>query len=235
MIRPAQRQATDPARMHFEEGRLSAVLVDDHELVLEGLQRALARDAIDVVGAFLDGDGALEFLETAAHARLDLVVVDLRLGGHSGIGLVEDVLRLRPDVRVAMLTSFEDRVAAVAAVQSGVKGFFLKDSSCGELSAGLRRVAEGHLVIDSRLAQAVLGGDPNYRFTEHELSIVALVADGMTNRQIGEELHLSSYTVKEYLSRVMRKLGTATRAETVVRAVREGLLPEKYPGQNWEG
>ena len=236
MIRPGQRQAPDPARMHFEEGRLTAVLVDDHELVLEGLQRALARDAIDVVGAFLDGEGALEFLagKMAAHTRLDLVVVDLRLGGRSGIGLVEDVVRLRPDVRVAMLTSFEDRVAAVAAVQAGVKGFFLKDSSCGELSAGLRRVAEGHLVIDSRLAQAVLGGDPNCRFTAHELSIVSLVADGLTNRQIGEELHLSSYTVKEYLSRVMRKLGTATRAETVVRAVREGLLPEKYPGQNWQ-
>lgn len=221
--------------MHFEEGRLTAVLVDDHELVLEGLQRALARDAIDVVGAFLDGDSALGFLAgEMAHTRLDLVVVDLRLGGRSGISLVEDVIRLRPGARVAMLTSFEDRVAAVAAVQAGVKGFFLKDSSCGELSAGLRRVAQGHLVIDSRLAQAVLGGDPNCRFTEHELSIVSLVADGMTNRQIGEELHLSSYTVKEYLSRVMRKLGTATRAETVVRAVREGLLPEKYPGQNWE-
>ena len=83
-------------------------------------------------------------------------------------------------------------------------------------------------------AQPQLAIVRSFRFTEHELSIVALVADGMTNRQIGEEMHLSSYTVKEYLSRVMRKLGTATRAETVVRAVREGLLPEKYPGQNWE-
>ncbi|MDN5747982.1 MAG: response regulator transcription factor [Pseudonocardia sp.] len=222
-----------PARRGSEECRFTAVLVDDHELVLEGLQRALARDAIDVVAAFLDGEGALDFLagEAAAHTRLDLVVVDLRLGDRSGIGLVEDVIRLRPEVRVAMLTSFEDRVAAVAAVEAGAKGFFLKDSACRELSTGLRRVAQGHLVIDSRLAAAVLDGGPTRRFTEHELSIVALVADGMTNRQIGEELHLSPYTVKEYLSRVMRKLGTATRAETVVRAVREGLLPERYPGQ----
>lgn len=232
MIRPGQRRATDPARVHFEDGRLSAVLVDDHELVLEGLERTLARDAIDVVGAFLDGQSAIDFLtgESAERTRIDLIIVDLRLGDRSGLALVEEVHRLRPDVRVAMLTSFEDRSAAVAAVRAGATGFFLKDSSCGELSAGLRRVAEGHLVIDSRLAAAVLNGERDRRFTEHELSIVTLVAAGMTNRQIGEELHLSAYTVKEYLSRVMRKLGTATRAETVVRAVWEGLLPDREAG-----
>ena len=232
VIRPGQRRASDPARIHFEEGRLSAVLVDDHELVLEGLERTLARDAIDVVGAFLDGQGALDYLSgaTAGPTRVDLAIVDLRLGDRSGLSLVEQVRSLRPDVRVAMLTSFEDRSAAVSAVRAGATGFFLKDSSCGELSAGLRRVAEGHLVIDSRLAAAVLNGERDRRLTEHELSIVELVAEGMTNRQIGAELHLSAYTVKEYLSRVMRKLGTTTRAETVVRAVREGLLPDREPG-----
>lgn len=215
------------ARSHFDEGRLSAVLVDDHEVVLEGLQRALARDAVDVVAAFLEAESALEFLAggSSSAARVQLAVVDLRLGGSSGLSLAEEVLRLRPDVRVAMLTSFEDRVAAVAAVEAGVRGFFLKDSSCSELGAGLRRVADGHLVIDSRLAEAVLTRRPD-RFTEHELAILNLVAAGFSNRRIGEQLHLSPYTVKEYLSRVMRKLGTATRAETVLRAAREGLLPE---------
>ena len=116
VIRPAQRQATDPARMHFEEGRLTAVLVDDHELVLEGLQRALARDAIDVVGAFLDGDGALEFLagEMAAHTRLDLVVVDLRLGGPSCFCVV--------DLLVAVMRTLKKHRLALGARNFNLEG-----------------------------------------------------------------------------------------------------------------
>lgn len=218
---------TDPAAGgHFEAGRISAVLVDDHEVVLEGLERALARDAIDVVGAFRDAASALEFLGAGSRsaARVHLAVVDLRLGGGSGVDLAREIGRLRPDIRVAMLTSFEDRGAVLAAVRAGARGYFLKDSLSGELCAGLRRVAEGNLVIDARLAAVVVDGAPR-PFTEHELAILRLVAEGMSNRQIGQQLHLSPYTVKEYLARTMRKLGTRTRAETAVRAAQEGLLP----------
>jgi two-component system response regulator DevR len=207
-------------------GRLSAVLVDDHEIVLEGLERALSREAIEVVAAFRDDESTLRFLGDGSRtaAQVDLAVVDLRLGGRSGVDLVKEILRVRPDVQIAMLTSFEDRTAATAAVRAGARGFFLKDSLCGELCAGLRRVAAGHLVIDARLADAVLDKEPK-QLTGHELAILRLVAEGLSNRQIGDELHLSRYTVKEYLSRTMRKLGTGTRAETVVRAAWEGLLP----------
>jgi DNA-binding NarL/FixJ family response regulator len=210
-------------------GRLSAVLVDDHEIVLEGLERALSREAIEVVAAFRDDESTLRFLGDGSRtaAQVDLAVVDLRLGGRSGVDLVKEILRVRPDVRIAMLTSFEDRTAATAAVRAGARGFFLKDSLCGELCAGLRRVAAGHLVIDARLADAVLDKEPK-QFTGHELAILRLVAEGLSNRQIGDELHLSRYTVKEYLSRTMRKLGTGTRAETVVRAAWEGLLPRDH-------
>lgn len=211
-------------------GRISTVLVDDHEIVLEGLERALTREAIEVVAAFRDDESTLRFLGdgSRAAAQVDLAVVDLRLGGRSGVDLVKEVLRGRPDVRIAMLTSFEDRTAATAAVRAGARGFFLKDSLCGELCAGLRRVAAGHLVIDARLADAVREDKEPKQFTGHELAILRLVAEGLSNRQIGDELHLSRYTVKEYLSRTMRKLGTGTRAETVVRAAREGLLPRDH-------
>ncbi|NMI00560.1 response regulator transcription factor [Pseudonocardia acidicola] len=219
---------SDTERPHLdcEDGRLSAVLVDDHEIVLEGLERALSREAIDVVAAFRDDASTLRFLGDGSRtaAQVDLAVVDLRLGGRSGVDLVKEILRVRPDIQIAMLTSFEDRAAAMAAVRAGARGFFLKDSLCGELCAGLRRVADGHLVIDARLAAAVLHKEPN-QFTIRELAILRLVAEGLSNRQIGDELHLSRYTVKEYLSRTMRKLGTGTRAETVLRAAREGLLP----------
>lgn len=217
---------TEP-RPDGELGRLAAVLVDDHELVLEGLERALARAAIDVVAAFRDGAAALQFLSDGSSAshRVDLVVVDLRLGGASGVELAGRMVKCRPDVQAAILTSFEDGAAAAAAVRTGVRGFFLKDSLCGELCTGLRRVAAGHLVVDSRLASAVLAKEP-IALTATELEILQLVAEGLSNRQIGEAIHLSPYTVKEYLSKAMRKLGTSTRTETVLRAAREGILPE---------
>lgn len=223
---------TDRSRQRGDaaQGGLAAVLVDDHEVVLEGLHRALVRDGIDVVAGFLDAAGALAFLDggSPSAARVELAVVDLRLGGGSGLALAEQVMRVRPDVRVAILTSFEDHAAAVAAVRSGVRGFFIKDSSCSELGAGLRRVAAGELVIDSRLAEAVFTGRADH-LTGHETAILRLVAAGLSNRRIGEQLHLSPYTVKEYLSRVMRKLGTASRTETALRADRLGLLPQDPP------
>ena len=211
-----------------DHGHLSAVLVDDHEIVLEGLERALSRESIDVVAGFRTGEEAVHYLqgEVAGESdgTIDLVIVDLRLGGRSGVDLVKEVRLIHPGAQVAMLTSFEDRAAVVAAVRAGARGFFLKDSLCGELSAGLRRVAAGHLVVDSRLAMAVLDTSPASQFSNNELEILRLVAKGLSNRQIGDSMHLSRYTVKEYLSRSMRKLGTGTRAETVLRAVEEGLL-----------
>jgi DNA-binding NarL/FixJ family response regulator len=206
--------------LRAEARAISAVLIDDHQVVLEGLTRTLQRDGITVVGTFGDGDSAVAFLRTHP---VDLVVVDLRLQNRSGLAVVDAVHRLQPDARIAVLTSFEDRAAASAAVHAGASGFLLKDTPVDELARRLRGVATGTLVIDSRVAGAVLR--PEQRLLSgHELSILELVAEGMTNREIGARLHLSHYTVKDYLTRIMRKLGTRSRAETVARAVQQGLL-----------
>jgi DNA-binding NarL/FixJ family response regulator len=202
------------------ERDLSVVLIDDHEVVLEGLTRTLERDGMTVLGAFADGDAALAFLR--AHP-VDLVVVDLRLGSRSGLAVVDAVHRMSPATRIAVLTSFEDRVAAAAAVRAGAGGFLLKDTPVAELAGRLRGVATGTLVIDARVAGAVLR--PEQRLLSgQELSILELVAEGLTNREIGARMHLSHYTVKDYLTRIMRKLGARSRAETVARAVQQGLL-----------
>jgi DNA-binding NarL/FixJ family response regulator len=199
---------------------VSAVLIDDHQVVLEGLSRTLQREGMNVVGTFLDGDSAITFLRTRP---VDLVVVDLRLQNRSGLAVVDAVHRMHPDTKIAVLTSFEDRAAASAAVHAGASGFLLKDTPIDELARRLRGVATGTLVIDSRVAAAVLR--PEQRLLSgHELSILELVAEGLTNREIGARLHLSHYTVKDYLTRIMRKLGTRSRAETVARAVQQGLL-----------
>jgi two-component system, NarL family, response regulator DevR len=198
----------------------TVVLIDDHQVVLEGLSRTLQREGMTVVGMFSDGDSAIAFLRTRP---VDLVVVDLRLQNRSGLAVVDTVHRMHPDTKIAVVTSFEDRAAASAAVHAGASGFLLKDTPVDELGRRLRGVATGTLVIDSRVAGAVLR--PERRLLSgHELSILELVAEGMTNREIGARLHLSHYTVKDYLTRIMRKLGTRSRAETVARAVQQGLL-----------
>ncbi|NMO92262.1 response regulator transcription factor [Actinomycetospora sp. TBRC 11914] len=201
-------------------GAPSVVLVDDHELVLDGLRRALERDGWTVSGAFTDPEHALRHL---AGTEVDVVVVDLRLGRSSGLTVVEAVRTLGVSASVAVLTSYADSSAASEALRAGARGFLLKDTGSTELVARLRAVAAGDVVVDGRVAQA-LGPPGEPVLTAQEVAIVGAVARGLTNRQIGAELYLSHFTVKEYLARVMRKLGTRRRAETVVRAVELGLL-----------
>lgn len=220
VISPGEQNDLDHSHTDAPRAAVSAVLIDDHQVVLEGLTRTLQRDGMNVVATFGDGDAAVSFLRTHP---VDLVVVDLRLQNRSGLAVVDAVHRMHTDTRIAVLTSFEDRAAASAAVQAGATGFLLKDTPIDELARRLRGVATGTLVIDARVAGAVLR--PEQRLLSgHELSILELVAEGMTNREIGARLHLSHYTVKDYLTRIMRKLGTRSRAETVARAVQQGLL-----------
>ncbi|MGQ0845102.1 MAG: response regulator transcription factor [Sporichthyaceae bacterium] len=215
---PSEQSIADAAVR--PDAAATAVLIDDHQVVLEGLTRTLQREGMNVVATFVDGDSAVTFLR---NRPVDLVVVDLRLQNRSGLAVVDAVHRMHPDTRIAVLTSFEDRAAASAAVHAGATGFLLKDTPIDELARRLRGVATGTLVIDARVAGAVLR--PEQRLLSgHELSILELVAEGMTNREIGARLHLSHYTVKDYLTRIMRKLGTRSRAETVARAVQQGLL-----------
>ncbi|MEU4377228.1 response regulator transcription factor [Pseudonocardia alni] len=201
------------------------MLVDDHPLVLEGLGRALSRRGVTVVRSFIDPDESLEFLRSSApeSREVDLLVLDLRLGTRSGVSVLSELLESRPDVQVAILTSFEDGAAAAAAIQGGARGFLLKDVASDLIAENLRSIAEGNLVIDKRLAAAVF--EPREMpFSRTDLEIIRLVSEGHTNREIAVRLHLSAHTVKAYLSRCMRKLGTTTRAETVARATHEGWL-----------
>lgn len=201
------------------EQAIRAVLVDDHQLVLEGLSRVLGRQGMTVMGTFTDRDSTLNFL--ACH-EIDFLVVDLRLRDDSGIALAAEARRRHPDVRIAMLTSFDDSDSACAALQAGATGYLLKDTTSTELARQLCDVAAGHLMLDSRVATAVL--HPQRLLADQETLVLELVAEGLTNREIGKRLYLSHYTVKDYLSRVMRKLGTSTRAETVAQAAQRGLL-----------
>lgn len=200
---------------------LSVVVVDSQPLVLEGLDRVLGRAGMEVVGSFTDPATATRFLLGAVH--VDLVVVEVRAGRSPGLDLVAALRVHRPLVRVAALTGVDDGAVASSAIRAGVRGFLVKDVAVDELCSSLRSVAEGNLVVDARMAGSVVDAD-SPRLSDHQLEIVRLVAEGLTNRQIGARLHLSEHTIRSYLSRAMRTLGTSSRAETVVRLSHAGML-----------
>lgn len=196
------------------------VLVDDHEVVLDGLSRLLGRAGLDVRATFTAPEPALSYL--AGH-DVDLVVVDLRLAGQDGKAVVEAVHRLRPQTHIAVLTSYADVHATSEVLRVGAKGFLLKDTASDELSHRLIDVAAGNVVVDARVASA-LSHPPKVVLSEQQLTILEYAADGLTNREIGQRMYISHYTVKDHLARIMKKLGTTKRVETVIAASEMGLL-----------
>lgn len=206
-------------------GRYSAVLVDDHELVLDGLRWALEQDGWVVEGTFTTPEPAIQQL--AQRRAVDVVVIDLDLGAASGLTVLKALKGLGKSWAPVLLGDGVDSVAATQALQTGAKGFLLKDSPTQEIVSRLRAAAAGDTVVDGRVASALATERTrDSPLTEQETTILASVAQGLTNRQIGAEMYLSHYTVKEHLARVMRKLGTHRRAETVARAAELGLLAD---------
>jgi two-component system response regulator DesR len=151
-------------------------------------------------------------------------VIELRLGAIRGLDVIPRVLEASPRTRVAVLTSSEDGRLAARAVQADATGFIVKDATSAVLTDRLRAVANGDLTIDSRVAASVLRPEPRIVLSRQEGDLLRLLAEGLTNQQIATWLGLSPHTIKEYLSKIMRKLSTRSRAETAARAISEGLL-----------
>lgn len=197
---------------------ITALLVDDHAVVLEGLQRALERAGIDVVGKTSQVDVALRL---AAEHQPTLCLVDLRLREGSGVDLLPRLLDVS-DTRVVMLTSFDDGRAARDAMARGAAGFLLKDHDPAELCALLRSIAGGATILDERVSAAVFR--PSVELSDVDIQLLHEVMRGATNAEAGAAVHLSAHTVKDHLAAIMRTLGARTRTEAVARAVAEGLI-----------
>lgn len=198
----------------------TVLLLDDHDIVLEGLQRALGRSGFDVVAVTTDPDAAVTL---ARRESPDLCLIDLRLRDRLGTEVIPALLAAHPGTRVVMLTSFDDGKAARDALAAGAAGFLLKDTSSDELSRQLHSIAGGATVIDDRVSEAVFR-PPVARLSDRQVSILRLVATGATNAEVARELHLSPHTVKDHLAQIMRSLDARTRAEAVARGIAEGLL-----------
>jgi two-component system, NarL family, response regulator DevR len=216
-----------------EDQPIRVLLVDDHEVVRQGL-RAMLEAAGDVVVAG-EAAGVREAVEVAEAVRPDVVVMDVRLEDGSGIEATREIRAARPDTKVVMLTSFADDEALFASIMAGASGYVLKQVRGGDLLQSIRTVARGGSLLDPAVTGAVLDrlrkgkhllkDEKLARLSPQEERILALVADGKTNKEIGDELHLAEKTVKNYVSSILSKLEVARRAEAAAYLARHTGTP----------
>ncbi len=197
-------------------------LVDDHEVVRRGLRELLeAEDDIEVVG---DAATAGMALAGIASSSPDVAVLDVRLPDGNGVEVCREVRARDPKIACLMLTSFGDDEALFDAIMAGASGYLLKDIRGNDLIDAVRRVASGDSLLDPSVTGKVLerlrkGDEEDPRLaslSDQERRILALIAEGLTNRQIAERMHLAEKTVKNYVSNLLAKLGMQRRTEAAV-------------------
>ena len=197
-------------------------LVDDHELVRRGITALLnAENDIEVVG---EAATAAQARSRIRATRPDVAVLDVRLPDGSGIDVCREVRSENPDVKCLILTGYDDDEAIYAAVLAGASGYVIKDVQGSGLLDSLRKVAAGRLLIDPSLSMRVVSrisethqADPRLEIlTVRERDILPLIAEGLTNREIGVRLGLAEKTVKNYISGLLSKLGLQRRTQAAV-------------------
>jgi DNA-binding NarL/FixJ family response regulator len=231
-------ELTNPTRLSrpgwsCDDGMMSApplrvMLVDDHQVVRDGI-KLLLQDATDVV-VCAEAGSAREAVAVAARALPDVVVMDVRLSDGSGIEATRDLRAARPQTQVLMLTSFADDEALFASIMAGAAGYVLKQIRGQELVRAIRAVGAGQNLLDPAVTRSVfdrlrkgkhlLRDERLARLSPQEERILALVAQGRTNGQIGTELGLAEKTVKNYVSSILAKLEVARRAEAAAYLAR---------------
>ncbi|MFP4511666.1 MAG: response regulator [Acidimicrobiales bacterium] len=201
-------------------------LLDDHEIVRRGLRELLeASGQFEVVG---EAGTAEEALSRIPATRPDVAVLDVRLPDGDGVEVCREVRSKHPEIACLMLTSYSDDEALFEAIMAGAAGYLLKQVKGNDLIEAIQSVAAGQSLLDPTLTQKVLErirtgvveDERTAQLTEQELRIFELIGEGLTNRQIAEQVHLAEKTVKNYVSNLLMKLGMDRRTEAAAFAAR---------------
>ena len=212
---------------------LRIMLVDDHEVVRQGLRALLeAEEDLDVIAEAGDGSQAID---TARIHEPDVVVMDVRMPDMNGVEACRGIRDMRPETQVIMLTSYSDDEALFNSIMAGAAGFVLKQIRGSDLVDAIRQVGSGQSLLDPSVTKRVLerlrkskydDTDPKLaRLSPQEDRILDLVGQGMTNRQIAEQIHLSDKTVKNYVSSILSKLEVHRRSEAAAYVARAKAPP----------
>lgn len=204
------------------------LIVDDHDIVRQGISAILSQEPdFEVVGEAKDGKSALD---AVARLHPGVVLLDMRMPGADGIEVCREIGARFPDVRVIILTAFLDSETINRCIQAGARGFVVKDVERTDLKRSIRDVAMGEAFLDRKVHAAVVDrlkreSERNRPvLNEREVSILKLMAEGFTNRQIANKLYVSEGTIKDQLQKIMDKLGANNRVSALYLAAKEGLI-----------
>jgi len=206
---------------------IRVLIVDDHALIRRGLSDLLgAAEGIEVIGAI---DSGAQAAAVVTNLEPDIVLMDLSMPGLDGIEATREVLLVRPETKVIMLTSFSENARILAALEVGAIGYLLKDTEPEDIIRALRDAADGGVTLSPKAARALLPSNRDGNTGEHALSarereVLSLVAIGLPNKSIARRLTISEKTVKSHLTRVFTVLGVSDRTSAALWAQRHGLL-----------
>ena len=210
---------------------LKILLVDDHEIVRLGLKSLLARfPEFEVVAEASDADQAIDL---ATRYTPDVVVMDIRLPGKSGIEATREIVGYNSETKIIILTSYADDELLFDAIAAGASGYVLKQIDSNELINALQRIGRGEALLDPAVTQKVFKRmradslkaeeEAFGALTEQELKVLAFVAQGKRNKEIAADVYLSEKTVRNYVSSILSKLSLSTRSEAAAYAVRHHI------------
>lgn len=202
---------------------IRVLLVDDHTMVRRGLATFLkVYPDLELVGEADSGESAIR---RCGELLPDVVLMDMAMPGMGGAAATQAIRAQFPFVQVLILTSFKEAALVQSALQAGAIGYVLKDISAADLASAIRAARAGYGTLSPGVSPAARSPAPGFDLTPREREVLALLAEGLTNIAIAERLMVAPSTVKSHVSRVLSKLGVASRTEAATLAVREGLSP----------
>jgi DNA-binding NarL/FixJ family response regulator len=202
---------------------VTCFVADDHPAVLDAVCEYLGSNGIEIVGRAFDGAEALEKLQTR---KPQVALIDLRMPGLDGIELAKRAVRSTPETAIILYTGYGDRALLTAALDAGVRGFVLKEAPLDDLLRAVRVIATGGQYVDPVLAGmlAVAAGERVAQLTQREREVLRLLAEGLSNDEIGKRLFISGETVRTHIRKAMDKLDADTRTQAVAKALRQHLI-----------
>ena len=202
---------------------ITCLIADDHEVVREGLRLALSRSPrIRVIGEAADG---LTAVALAERRRPDVVIIDLRMPEMDGLEATEVILEKAPDTGVLIFTAYGERSLLQRGLESGARGYILKEAPHETLVRAIEKVAAGESYVDPALMSEIVAGRGQADvLTPREREILQLLADGMSNADVAEKLYISQETVKSHVRHILAKLEADTRTQAVAIALREAMI-----------
>jgi two-component system NarL family response regulator len=205
-----------------ERPPIRVLVADDHQVVRVGLRAIIEAEAdMEVVAEAADAAGAIAAFR--AH-RPDVALLDLRMPGMSGPHVIAEIRREQPGAQIIVVTTYDADEDVFRAVQAGARGFLLKDTFTEGILEAIRNVHAGRRLIDPQVAARLMDRISEPSLTAREISVLQLVARGMTNKEIGAALSMSEETVKAHLKHVFAKLDVTDRTEAALLAVQRGLI-----------